>query len=220
MNDKKVLIWKEMFVSKMIPVFIWRGLGKPWKSQVVGSSTEMRSRKLLFISTPICSELIPKSRFENTSVGQVITLITLDITLHTKRNRQWKEIREIQRRIRIINKVFHPVKVQRNSRLSTYKALARTTVTYGSEAWTIRKQDEQRLTTVEMKFTRRTAGYSLLDYMRNEHILGKTKSTPITEYVNNYRQIWLQHVNEWTEPGFQNNFFDTPPIGRRLPERS
>jgi hypothetical protein len=29
MNDKKVLIWKEMFVSKMIPVFIWRGLGKP-----------------------------------------------------------------------------------------------------------------------------------------------------------------------------------------------
>jgi hypothetical protein len=40
----------------------------------------------------------------------------------------------------------------------------------------------------------RTAGYSLLDHMRNKHILDKMKVTPITEYVTNYRQNWLQHV--------------------------
>jgi hypothetical protein len=42
----------------------------------------------------------------------------------------------------------------------------------------------------------RTAGYSLLDHktMRNEYILDKIKVTPITEYVNNYKQNWLQHV--------------------------
>jgi hypothetical protein len=38
--------------------------------------------------------------------------------------------------------------------------LARSMLTYGSEAWTVRKRDEQRLTTAEMKFMRRTAGYS------------------------------------------------------------
>jgi hypothetical protein len=41
---------------------------------------------------------------------------------------------------------------------------------------------------------RGTAGYSLLEHMRNEHTLDKMKVTPMTEYVNNYRQNWLQHV--------------------------
>jgi hypothetical protein len=35
-----------------------------------------------------------------------------------------------------------------------------------------------------MKYMRRTAGCSLLDHMRNEHILDKMKVTPVTEYVN------------------------------------
>jgi uncharacterized protein (DUF2344 family) len=59
--------------------------------------------------------------------------------------------------------------------------------------WTLRKEDEQRLTTAEMKFMA-TAGYSLLDRMRNEHILDKIKLTPVTEYVNSCRQNWLQHI--------------------------
>jgi hypothetical protein len=45
------------------------------------------------------------------------------------------------------------------------------------DAWTVRKQDEQRLATDEMTFMSRTAGYSLLDHMRNEHILDKMKVT-------------------------------------------
>jgi hypothetical protein len=40
----------------------------------------------------------------------------------------------------------------------------------------------------------RTAGYSLLDRMINKHILDEMKVIPTTEYVNNYRQNWLQHV--------------------------
>jgi hypothetical protein len=66
---------------------------------------------------------------------------------------------------------------------------------HGSEAWTIRKQDEQRLTTAETKVMR-TAGYCLLDRMRNKHILDEMKVIPVTEYVNNYRQNWLQHVKD------------------------
>jgi hypothetical protein len=71
------------------------------------------------------------------------------------------------------------------------KTLARPVLTYGSEAWTIGKKDKQR---TEMKFMRRTARYSLLDHMRNEHIVDKMKVTSITQYINNYRQNWLQHV--------------------------
>jgi hypothetical protein len=63
-----------------------------------------------------------------------------------------------------------------------------------------------------MKFMRLTSGYSLLGLMRNKHISDKMKVTPITEHVNNYRQNWLQYENEWTEPRFQNKYFDIPPL--------
>jgi hypothetical protein len=39
------------------------------------------------------------------------------------------------------------------------KTLERPILTYGGEAWTIRKSDGTRITTNEMKFLRRTAGY-------------------------------------------------------------
>jgi hypothetical protein len=47
-----------------------------------------------------------------------------------------------------------------------------------------------------MKFMRRTAGYSLLDHMRNKHIFDKMKVTLITEYFNNYILNWLQYVKK------------------------
>jgi hypothetical protein len=42
---------------------------------------------------------------------------------------------------------------------------------FGSEIWTVRKKDMSRLKTTEIKFFRRTAGYTLLDVKRNEDIL-------------------------------------------------
>jgi hypothetical protein len=46
----------------------------------------------------------------------------------------------------------------------------------------------------EIKVMRRTAGYSVLEHMRNKHILDKNEIQPVTEYVNIYRHNWLQHV--------------------------
>jgi hypothetical protein len=57
--------------------------------------------------------------------------------------------------LRIIKQVFHPAKVRKHTRLSAYKTLARPVLTYGREARIVRKQDEQTLTTAEMKFMRR-----------------------------------------------------------------
>jgi hypothetical protein len=50
---------------------------------------------------------------------------------------------------------------------------------YGSEAWTIRKSDENGITACEMKFMRRTAGYTKWDLKSNEEVLKERKVEPI-----------------------------------------
>jgi hypothetical protein len=41
-------------------------------------------------------------------------------------------------------------------------------LSYGREAWTIRRTDERRLISAKMRFLRRTAGYTGWDHKRNE----------------------------------------------------
>jgi hypothetical protein len=43
----------------------------------------------------------------------------------------------------------------------------------------------------EMRFMRRTAGYTKLDHERNENILMELKTKPITDYIKH----WRSHEN-------------------------
>jgi hypothetical protein len=58
-----------------------------------------------------------------------------------------------------------------------------------SEAWTIQKSDESRITACEMKFMRRTAGYTKWDLKRNEEVLKELKVEPILDYICRYKTI-------------------------------
>jgi hypothetical protein len=60
----------------------------------------------------------------------------------------------------IINQILKPSLVSRNTIIHIYKTLARLVLSYGSEAWTIRRADEKRLISAEMRLLRRTAGYT------------------------------------------------------------
>jgi hypothetical protein len=60
----------------------------------------------------------------------------------------------------IINQIFKPSLVSRHTRIHIYKTLARQVLFYGSEAWTIRRTDERISISAEMRFLRRTAGYT------------------------------------------------------------
>jgi hypothetical protein len=44
-------------------------------------------------------------------------------------------------------------------------------LSYGNEAWAIRKNDAKRLISAEMLFVRKTAGYTHWDHKRNEKIM-------------------------------------------------
>ena len=47
---------------------------------------------------------------------------------------------------------------------------------YGSETWTIQASDARRITAAEMKYMRRTAGYTCTDYKTNAQIAKELKN--------------------------------------------
>jgi hypothetical protein len=52
---------------------------------------------------------------------------------------------------------------------------------YGSETWTIKARDHIRITAPEIKYMRRTAGYTSTDYKTNTQIAKELKITTILD---------------------------------------
>ena len=66
--------------------------------------------------------------------------------------------------------VFRPQKPLKKTRIKQYNALALPVLLYGSENWTIKASNARRITAAEMKYMRRTAGYTWTDYKTNAQI--------------------------------------------------
>ena len=60
----------------------------------------------------------------------------------------------------IINNVFRPQKTLKKTRIKLYNTLALPVLLYGSETWNVKARDARRITAAEMKYMRRTAGYT------------------------------------------------------------
>jgi len=67
----------------------------------------------------------------------------------------------------------------KKTRIKLYNTLALPNLLYGSETWTIKARHARRITAAEMKYVRRTAGYTWTDYKTNTQIAKELKITPI-----------------------------------------
>jgi len=67
----------------------------------------------------------------------------------------------------IINNMFGPQKTLKKTRIKLHNILALTAVLYGSENLTIQGRVARRITAAEMKYMRKTAGYTWTDYKTN-----------------------------------------------------
>ena len=56
--------------------------------------------------------------------------------------------------------MFRPQKALKKTIIKLYNTLALLVLLYGSETWTITARDARRITAAEMKYMRRTAGYT------------------------------------------------------------
>jgi len=61
--------------------------------------------------------------------------------------------------------------------------------------WTIKLSDAKRITVAEMKYLRRTAGYTWTDCKTKAQIAKGLKITPNLETLLEYTRNWIQHVN-------------------------
>ena len=65
---------------------------------------------------------------------------------------------------------------------------------FGSEAWVLKKREEQRLEAAQMKFLRRLLGITKLDKGKNQCVREKTGAQNIVKEIKQYQKKWPQHV--------------------------
>jgi hypothetical protein len=81
------------------------------------------------------------------------------------------------------------------------------------------KSNQGRLKASEIKFLRRTAGYTLVDYKKNEDILQELNTTPVLEKITKYKHNWVKHVHCMNNSIFPKTLIEYHPRGRRRPGR-
>ena len=85
--------------------------------------------------------------------------------------------------------VTGPEQGKSSGRIATFSLW--TGVLYGSETWTIKASDARRITAAEMKYMRRTAGYTWTDYKTNAQIAKELKITTIFDKLLEYKRSWI-----------------------------
>jgi len=77
------------------------------------------------------------------------------------------------------------------TKLGIHNITAKATLKFGSEAWVLRKRQEQRLEAAQMKFLRHLLGITKLDKEMNQCI---REAQNIAKKIKQYQKMWLQHV--------------------------
>ena len=73
------------------------------------------------------------------------------------------------------------------------KTIIRPAMTYGSECWAVKKKDENKLNSAEMRMLRRARGKTRLDHIINEDIRKEADVKPVETFLENKRLKWFGH---------------------------
>ena len=74
-----------------------------------------------------------------------------------------------------------------------FKTIIRPAMTYGSECWVVKKKDENKLNSAEMRMLRWARGKTRLDHIRNEDIRKEAHLKPVETFQENERLKWFGH---------------------------
>jgi hypothetical protein len=85
----------------------------------------------------------------------------------------------------------------------------------GSEAWVLKKREEQRLETTQMKFLKHLLGITKLDKEKDQCVREKTGAQNIVKEIKQYQKKWLQHVQRMDTNRIAKQALQYRPKGRR-----
>jgi hypothetical protein len=103
---------------------------------------------------------------------------------------------------------------QQETILKFYKVLAVPAVLYGSECWTLTKQQLQQVESSEMRFLRSVAGYRRIDKKRNTDIRQNLKIFNLWEKIKEYQQNDFEHILRMPTYQIPWKIFNYHPKGR------
>jgi len=84
--------------------------------------------------------------------------------------------------------------INKETKLRIHNIIAKAPLKFGSEAWVLRKREEQCLEAAQTKFLRHLLGITKLDKENNECIMEKRGAQNIVKEIKQYQNKWLQHV--------------------------
>ena len=84
--------------------------------------------------------------------------------------------------------------MNKETKLRIHNITAKAALKFGSEAWVLKKREEQRLEAAQIKFLRHLLGITKLAKENNQCIRQKTGAQNIVKEIKQYQKMWLQHV--------------------------
>ena len=84
--------------------------------------------------------------------------------------------------------------MNKETKLRIHNITAKAALKFGSEAWVLKKREEQCLEAAQMKFLRQLLGITKLDKEKNQCIREKTGAQNTVQEIKQYQKKWLQHI--------------------------
>jgi len=105
--------------------------------------------------------------------------------------------------------------MNKETKLRIHNIAAKAALKFGSEAWVLKKREEQRLEAAQMKFLRHLLGITKLDKGMNQCIKEKAGAQNIVKEAKQYQKKWLQHVQRMDTNRVPKQALQYGPKGRR-----
>ena len=105
--------------------------------------------------------------------------------------------------------------MNKETKLIIHNITAKAVLKFGSEAWVLKKREEQLLDAAKMKFLRHLLGITKLDKEKYQCIGGKTGAQNIVKGIKQYHKKWLQHVQRMDRNRMTRQALQYRPKGRR-----
>ena len=105
--------------------------------------------------------------------------------------------------------------MNKETKLRIHNFTAKAALKFGSEAWVLKKREEQRLEATPMKFLRHLLGITKLDKEKNQCIRKKIGAQNTVKEIKQYQEKWLQHVQRMDTNRLPKQALQYKPKGRR-----